>query len=67
MEFTFNVIKEKKPSVTTSISLAVTQELKDDIQRIKRDDPDNVYIFNDIIRQFLSQLVEKFDRGEITK
>lgn len=67
MEFKFILPKDKKPSVTTSISLAVTQELKDDIQRLKRDDPDNVHIINDIIRQFLGQLVEKFDRGEITK
>lgn len=67
MEFKFNLPKDKKPSVTTSLSLAVTQEIKDDIQRIKRDNPDNVYIINDIIRQFLSQLVEKFDRGEVGK
>lgn len=67
MEFIFNLPKKKDASVTTSISLAVTQDLKEDIQRIKKSHPDNVFLINEIIRQFLNQLVEKYDRGEITK
>jgi len=67
MEFIFNLPKKKDASVTTSISLAVTQDLKEDIQRIKKSHPDNVFLINEIIRQFLNQLVEKYDRGEIGK
>lgn len=65
MDFKIKVIVDKKDSINTTISLAVPEEMKRDIMRIKKHKKDNYRWFNEYVRQFMAQLIEKYDRGEL--
>lgn len=65
MDFKLDIDIKKKPPISSTISIPVSESLDEDIQRIKRVHCKNPRIFNELVRQFLSQLVVKFDNGEI--
>ena len=57
-------IKEKGPSLTEPVSFMVTEQMKLEIQDIKRTSKRNQMLMNELMRQCLSQLITKFRSGE---
>ncbi|MGZ3796480.1 MAG: hypothetical protein ACXVB1_08950 [Pseudobdellovibrionaceae bacterium] len=64
MDFKLTIIKEKEAPITTPLSVPVPEEMKKDIQRIKREHKNNSRMVNELARQFFAQLIEKYDNGE---
>lgn len=66
MEFKLK-IKDDEVSITTPISVPVSKEMESDLKRIKSSSPRNRKIVNDFMRQFIAELIVKFDAGEFDK
>lgn len=66
MDYKFKPLEPKQP-IECSVSFAVTKDMKLDIKRIKSDKKHNSAIFNRYVRDFLNQLIEAYDKGELDK
>lgn len=67
MKFTISADIDDKPSIKTTLSVPVTEELKEEVERLKRSSKKNKKLVNEYSRQFFEQLVDKFDKGEFEK
>lgn len=66
MEFKFKPIEQKEP-LNCVIGVPVTEAMYHDLDRIKRDKKYNRNVLNQYIRDFINQMIEAYDKGELEK
>lgn len=66
MEFKFKPL-EPKESLNCVIGVPVSEGMYQDLVRIKRDKKHNPTILNQYIRDFINQMIEAYDNGELEK
>ena len=65
MQFKFKVTEDDKPApINAPMSVALTEEMKNEIQAIKRSSEQNRRLLSHLTRQFFAQVIEKYNAGE---
>lgn len=65
MDFKLTVVKEKEEPINMPLSFPVPETMKQDIKRIKATSRHHSRVINELARQFFTQLIAKYDAGEI--